>query len=37
MYLSNVHVGEMGEEVVADEEPHQHPVVNDPLKVVLKG
>ena len=36
LYLSDVHVGKVGEEVVSDEESHQHPVINDPLKVIAK-
>ena len=36
VYLSNVHVWEVGEKVVANKEAHQHPVINDPLKVIIK-
>ena len=36
LYLSDVHVGKVGEEIVSDEESHQHPVINDPLKVKAK-
>jgi hypothetical protein len=27
----------VGQEVVADKEAHEHPVVDDPLEVVLEG
>ena len=36
VYLSNVHVGKVGKEVVADKKAHQNPVINDPLKVIAK-
>lgn len=36
LYLSDVHVGKVGEEVISDEESHQHPVINDLLKVIAK-
>ena len=35
-YLSNVHVWKVREKIVADKEPHQHPVIDDPLKVKTK-
>ena len=36
VYLSNVHVGKVGKEVVADKKAHQHPVINDSLEVIAK-
>ena len=34
--LSDVEVGQVREEVIAHQEPHQHPVINDLLKVIAK-
>ena len=36
LYLSDVHVGYVGQEVVAHEETHQDPVINDLLEIVVK-
>ena len=35
--LSDLETGEMGQEIVANEEAHEHPVVDGPLKVVGEG
>ena len=35
-YLSNVHVGKVRQKIVADQEPHQYPVIDDPLKIISK-
>ena len=34
MHLFDVHVGEVGEEVIADQEAEQHPVIYHTLQVV---
>ena len=34
MFLIDVHVGKMWNEIIPYKEPHQHPVINDVLNVV---
>ena len=36
-HLLDVHVGQVRDEVVANKKSHQHPVINDLLKVISKG